>query len=60
MYEAKSSERQKYKMAMEHERYSRMPTTPEGRFKETEKDRLRREVIDDLIAQHPQALDDTP
>jgi hypothetical protein len=59
IYEAKSSERQKYKAATEHPRYSRMPTTPEGKYGETEKDRLRREVIDDLIEEHhPEALDD--
>jgi hypothetical protein len=60
IYEAKSSERQKYKLATEHERYSRMPKTPEGRYRETEMDRLRREVIDQLIAEHyPEALAET-
>lgn len=60
IYEAKASDRQMRKISMEHERYSRMPTTPEGKFNETEKDRLRREVIDDLIEQHhPEALNDS-
>ncbi|WP_433522262.1 phage tail protein [Nocardia pseudovaccinii] len=52
IYEAKSSERQKYKLAEEHDRYSRMSTTPQGEHQMSDKDFLRKEVIENLIAQH--------
>ena len=60
IFEAKGGERQKYKVGKENERYSRIPTTRDPDTGENEKDRLRREVVDQLIAEHhPEALDDT-
>ena len=60
IFEAKGGERHKYKVGKENERYSRIPTTRDPDTGENEKDRLRREVVDQLIAEHhPEALDDT-
>ena len=60
IFEAKGGERQKYKVGKENERYSRIPTTRDPDTGENEKDRLRREVVDELIAEHHQRRWTTP
>jgi hypothetical protein len=60
IFEAKGGERPKYKISSENDRYSRMPTTRDQRTGENEKDRLRREVVDQLIREnYPEALDES-